>query len=343
MQPIFDKDKTVTQIIALTFLIVFAILNSTYLSVDSENYRYAFDFYNETSWDLFLSQLHEIEFFYLLISKLYPHDQYLYIFSIIGLLSVSLKWYLMRQTSRIFTVSLLFYFSYFFILLDGTQIRVSLAIAIAFWGIYLWIEKKHFYGICLLLLASLFFHYSLFAILPLLLLTSKKHTKYLIASWFFLVILWYFGFSFISFLQSVITLIDKETIGISKITLYLSRHDPNSYPYSLQFLLLFFASIFVFFKYQSDLTDFEIICFNSVFVSFLILVIFTGESVLQNRLSEIFRFALVFISPLYYKFLVDYLPKKWQANLVLALALIGYFSYYILRTGMINFKNLSLI
>ncbi|NVK75388.1 MAG: EpsG family protein [Oceanospirillaceae bacterium] len=334
-----NSKREYLDLIVLLILIIVATIISHSFSVDSKNYKEAIEVYNETSWRFFFQQLREFELFHLIVAKLLPLDTPIIYFSIIATLSLTLKLYLFKKTSRSFELSLLFYLAYFFVLLDGTQVRVSIAISIAFWGIFFLSKNRSIIAAALIAAAALFFHYSIFFLFIVFFIRKKEITKYIIFSWFILMAVWLLGVNYLAFFKMLLSYIDPDFFGVSKIKIYLQRIDPNSAPYSLQFLLLFFSSICVYNRYKNVLNDFEVICFNLVFFSFIILVIFTGESVLQNRLSEIYRFGIVFIFPLYYKFILDITHRDWLTKAIIATLLIGYFFYYVVLAGLIVIPN----
>lgn len=315
-------------IISFILLLPIATIHSLYLSLDSQNYREAFEFYNETRWNLFFNQLKEIEAFYLLIAKLYPTDQLIYIFTIVSGLSIFLKLTLISKTSKIYAASIIFYLTYYFPIHEGTQIRVSLAVAIAYWGVFSWTQNKKIIGGILVFLSGIFFHYSLLTLLPALFILSKKCTRYLIASWVILITLYFLDITFLPTLKYAIEFLSTHNISYNKILIYVSTTDPNSKPYSIQILILLTSTIFVYYKRKEELNNFQHACFNLLLFSFCILVALTGESILQNRISQIYRFSIVFIIPLYYTTLKEHFSKKWYAETIFSLLLILYYLIY---------------
>lgn len=329
--------------ISLSILIPIAIIHSLYLSVDSQNYREAFEFYNETSWNLFFRQLKEVELFHLTISKIYPEDQLIYIFSIIVGLSVTLKILLINKASRSFYISVLFYLAYFYILHDGTQIRVSLAIAVSYWGLYLWSQELRKEGFIIILLSGLTLHYSLLAFIVIFIIHHRKLTNTIILSWFLLIVLYLYGYSFIPSIYDLFIELQKIGFDGGKVLSYLKIKDPNSKPYSIQFLFLYFATLITYIDNKEEINNFEASCFNACFFSFLVLVLLSGESVLQNRISEIFRFSIIFIIPLYFKTLEKIVRKKAIAYMIFIFGLGLYYYIYVFKKGLTNLDNLTLI
>jgi hypothetical protein len=308
---------------------------SSYMSVDSVNYQYIFNYYRSSGWGNIASEIRGYEPFFIFFAKVMSVFPSFFWFLIISLMSVGLKMYVIERSSRNFFISLFFYFSYFYVLLDGTQIRVSLAIAIAYLGLFFLSEKKMIKSLVLTLSSALFFHYSLVFILLIYVFKNKKTIVFLIGLWPALILLWWLGVDFLFLSKTFFSYADQNWAGVNKVNVYLNTYDSNSAPYSLQFIFLFCASFIVYWRYRDELTDFEIICFNCVFMSLIVLGLFVGASGFQNRVSEIFRFGLVFISPLYYRYCLEWVHKPWIANALTGGFLIGYFYYYVLRAGLI--------
>lgn len=308
---------------------------SAYMSMDSVSYQYIFNYYSSSGLKNIASEIRDYELFFIVFAKVMSGFPSFFWFLIISLMSVGLKMYVIERSSRNFYISLFFYFSYFYVLHDGTQIRVSLAIAIAYLGLYFLSEKKIMKSLVLNLLSALLFHYSLVFILLIYAFKNKKTIVFLAGLWPVLILCWWLGVDFLSLSKIVFSYADQSWVGIDKVNSYLNAYDKNSAPYSLQFIFLFCASFITYWHYRDELTDFEIICFNCVFMSLVILGLFVGASGFQNRVSEIFRFGMIFISPLYYRYCLDLVHKPWIANVLIGGFLIGYFYYYILRTGLI--------
>jgi len=308
---------------------------SAYMSMDSVNYQNIFNHYSSSGWGNIAIEIRGYELFFIVCAKIMNGFSSFFWFLMISLISVSLKIYTIEKTSRNFYISFAFYLAYFFVLLDGTQIRVSLAIAIAYLGLYFLSGDKNYKSLFLILSSALFFHYSLVFILAIYVFKNRKTIVFLASLWPILILCWWLGVDFLSLSKIVFSYADQNWVGIDKVNLYLNSYDKSSAPYSLQFIFLFCASVIVYWRYRDELTDFEVICFNCVFMSLVVLGLFVGASAFQNRVSEIFRFGLIFIFPLYYRYCLEWVRKPWIANVLIGGFLIGYFYYYILRAGLI--------
>lgn len=328
----FDFYKKIYIFIFFSFLAAYL---STHMSLDSASYQSIFNHYSSSGWGRISSEVRSYEAFFILTAKLLNGLPYFFWFLIISLISVGLKIYTIEKASRNFYISFVFYLAYFFVLLDGTQIRVSLAIAIAYLGFYFFSENKIFKSLILTFTSAIFFHYSLVFILVIYVFKNRKTIVFLAGLWPMLILCWWLGVDFLSLSKIIFSYADQSWIGIDKINSYLNVYNENSAPYSMQFFLLFCASVIVYWRYRDELTDFEIVCFNCVFMSLVVLGLFVGASGIQNRVSEIFRFGLIFVSPLYYRYCLEWVHKPWIANSLVGGFLISYFYFYVLRAGLI--------
>ncbi|QRV25177.1 EpsG family protein [Marinomonas foliarum] len=322
-------------ILIFVFLVFLATVLSAYLSLDSLAYQEIFKKYSATGWSKIWLEIRDYEFFFLALAKVFNGWPSIIWFAIIALCSVSLKLILIHKGSRDFYLSVLLYVAYFFVLQDGTGIRVSLAIAIAFFGAFFFSTGRKFLAPFMITCAAFLFHYSLALFFLIFAFRGKKITYILILTWPCLIVLWWLGLSGISVIKMLVVHIDPEWIGFNQLRSYALRFNETSTPYSVQFIFLYIASVIVFFRFKDDLTSFEVICFNCVFVSLIFLAVFAGAEGLQNRVSEIFRFGLVFVFPLYYRFCLEVTKKPVIANVLIGIGLAGYFYYYVLRAGLI--------
>lgn len=334
---LFYSEIFKSYVIYLFILIVtlLATLLSAYGSLDSDAYHYFFNHYSESGWEHLGQELYAGEFFFLVLAKLLQGFPSVVWFAVIAFCSVTLKLLLIQRGSRHFYLSLFFYLIYFFVLQDGTGVRVSLAIALAYWAAYQLSVGRITLSVFLLFSSLLLFHNSLVFFLCVYFFRSKKITYILAAIWPIQILLWWLGGDALSIIRYIILVTDTDFPGLYKLKIYVFHFDENSAPYSLQFIILYIASILVFLRFKDKLTCFELICFNCVFFSLVILAFFVGAGGLQNRVSEIFRFGLIFIFPLYYSYLRIWICSVWLTNIFTGIILAGYFYYYIIISGLI--------
>lgn len=321
---------------------VFAGIFSTYFSHDSLAYQGLFLGYSTTP---FSNTFHEItghELFFVLSSKVLSFLPALVFFCLYAVVSFAIKLTLIEKASRYPLLSLLCYFAFFFLYLDGTVIRVSLGIAVAYWGIYLLSKNNVFGFFAVITLSSFLFHYSLIVLLIMPLFRNHHSILFTIALTFIFLALFYFDYGVLDLILTSIHHLDTSYVGVNKLVSYLNRSE-MSHPYSIIFGSLFIASLVGYFLFRKELSEFELISFNMLFLSFLCLVALYESQVLQNRFSEIFRYSLIFVAPLFYEALTRFSVKPRWAMGLYCLFLSGYFFYYYYFKGIISDKNLGLL
>lgn len=120
-----------------------------------------------------------VEASYLLVSKLggiFTTDVHI-VFVVFALLGVSFKFHAIKRLSSYVFLPVLIYFSNFFLLHDCTQIRAGVASALFLTSIPFIAEKRKTYAFFIILIAC-FFHYSAFALLPLLLFDNTPINRF---------------------------------------------------------------------------------------------------------------------------------------------------------------------
>lgn len=319
-------------------LVVVATFISAYCSLDSIAYQNIFNQFKSSSIDDILKGVNNYGIFFLFLSRIFDYFDSIFWFSVISVISIGLKFLLIEKGSRHFYLSLIVYLACFFVLFDGTVIRASLAIIIAYWGGYYFSQSRYFLALILVFLAASCFHYSLAFFFLIVFFNSRKTAFILIVSYPILLILWWFGISFLNLTRDWVVDLSSHMLGIAQLRYYLLQIDPNALPYSISFFVLFISSVLVWWRYRNELTNFERLCFNCVFTSLVVLVVFVGATATQNRISEIFRFGLIFIFPLYYRYLLEWVRKPYLASALVAIVLIAYFYKFVILQGLIRFS-----
>lgn len=315
---------------------------SAYLSHDSLGYQTIFSKHSMTPFSSVFDEMSGYELFFLITPKFFYAFPVFILFCFYALLSFSIKLALIEKVSRNPMLSLLCFFAFFFLYLDGTVIRVSLGIAVAYWGIYL-LSKNNLLGfLAVILLSSLFFHYSLILLLIMPFFRSNLSILFTIALTFIFLALFFFGYGILGFLLSATEYLDSSFIGVNKLVSYV-HNSQMSHPYSIIFGSLFIASSVGYFLFRKELSEFELISFNMLFLSFLCLVALYESQALQNRFSEIFRYSLIFVAPLFYEALTRFSVKPRWALGIYCIFLTGYFFYYYYFKEIISDNNLGLL
>jgi hypothetical protein len=338
---LYTSDK-INRYIFVFLVCILSSVFSAYFSHDSTAYQELFSHYSATHVGNIFNEMVGYELFFLFFAKSLSFFPAFVFFFLYAVLSFSIKFVLIKKVSKTPILSLLCFFAFFFLYLDGTVIRVSLGIAVAYWGVYLLSKNKLFYFIIVILLSGVFFHYSLIVLLIMIFFKSHVSILIVLSLLLFSLVIYFFGFGFLDFFSTVINCLDSSYIGVDKLTSYLNKSQ-MSHPYSMVFIALFIASLLTYFLFKDELNSFELIAFNMLFLSFFFLVAFYQSQALQNRVSEIFRYSLVFVAPFFYYALKDILMKPRWAMVIYCFFLSGYFFYYYYFKEIISDENLSLL
>jgi hypothetical protein len=338
---LYTTDK-INRYVFVFFICGLSSVFSAYLSYDSLGYQAIFSKYSITPFSSIFNEMLAYELFFLITSKFFYVFPVFVLFCFYALLSFSIKLALIEKVSRNPMLSLFCFFAFFFLYLDGTVIRVSLGIAVAYWGVYL-LSKNNLLGFfVIIVLSSLFFHYSLVVLLIMPLFRSHLSIVFVLLMIVSFLILFFLGFGIIDLLLIVAGYVDSSYVGVNKLVDYLNK-SKMSHPYSMIFIALFFASLLAYYLFKKELSSFELITFNMLFLSFFFLVALYQSQVFQNRISEIFRYSLVFVAPFFYYALKNILMKPRWAMVAYCFFLSGYFFYYYYFKEIISDNNLGLL
>lgn len=321
---------------------LFSGVFSTYFSHDSIAYQELFLGYSASPFSNTLNEMMRHELFFVFSSKVLSFLPVLVFFCLYAIVSFAIKLTLIEKVSRDPLLSLLCFFAFFFLYMDGTVVRVSLGIAVAYWGVYLLSQNKIVGFLVVVLLSSVLFHYSLIVLLIMPFFRSRLSIVLILLMTLSFLFLYFIGFGVLDFLLFLAGYMDSSYIGVNKFVSYLNRSN-LSHPFSMVFIILFLISFVGYFLNRKILSRFEIIAFNMLFLSFLFLVMLYQSQIMQNRISEIFRYSLVFVAPVFYLTLKDFLKKPYLSMTVYCFFLSGYFFYYYCFKEIISDKNLGLL
>jgi hypothetical protein len=332
----------VNKVFFILFVCGLSSVFSAYLSHDSAAYHHIYANYSGAAFNSVFNEMLGYELFFLILSKVSNPFHIFFFFFVYAILSFSIKLALIERVSRMPVLSLSLFFAFFFLYLDGTVIRVSLGIAIAYWGIYL-LSKNNFIGfLAVILLSTLLFHYSLIVLLIMPFFRSHLSILFTILMMFLFLALFFLGYGVLDLLVAMTKNLDDSFVGLNKLISYLT-YSQLSHPYSIFFIALFSSSVLAYLLFKNELNSFELIIFNMLFLSFFFLVVLYQSQVLQNRISEIFRYSLVFVAPFFYYSLKNILKNSNRAMLSFNFFLSCYFFYYYYFKGIISEKNLGFL
>ena len=252
------------------------------------------------------------------------------------LIALTIKFTVISKYSSEPIISYLFYFAYFYVLHECTQIRI--AVAIAFYLIALvFFAKRQQLKANIIIFAACFFHYSALAFFIMNMFLAKK----LHLSRYFYVLI---GFIMVSLLNVNISLLILNSLNklnnipiFHKLFFYINLAISNNSVEPLiklksLLLLAVLGFIFVYAK-KIKMNYFELLCFKSTYIALILYIIFRTIPHLSVRLSEMFMFPMIFLMPL---IISQVKQKKIILFMMIALALMFFMYYIYLKHVLIN-------
>ena len=330
---LFSKPDKGARFIATTFIsIVCACI--LFLS-DSKDFKNYFNFYETlTSTNLSFSW---IEPGFLLLALLFKNFDFSFQVFIGVILTISLiaKLYFITKYSRQPEISFIFYVSFFLLLHESTQIRVSIAITFLMFSIYSMSNLRYLHSLMWIALATMF-HYSSITFVGLILLKmilSKGIIQYrtlLIGSVFILVLIGAFGGIGMKFVNSITTVFPTLAFA-EKLILYSGLADSVFNPLlNVKSLFVLFNCVLILYLLpRIEPTALEVMSIFSLIISLACFFVLSDFEVLAVRLGELFLFPIIFILPMYTKLL----KQEGIAVMLLILCSAVFSLYYLISLG----------
>lgn len=260
------------------------------------------DFYNYRSLHDNIPEFEVSTFFWVepgfyilfLVSKFFAVPFWLFSFVVVYF-TVFTKMLLLHQLSRSFWISVLIYTSWFMILQDTIQIRVSLGLVFGIYSVYFFSVGRIKQSLLFVFFAFLF-HYSLAFILLVYLSIYFKvkvfknisHSVYFISLVFFGMGIGLSG-GLVSFILEFLPLFLQ-----TKVRLYVD-HSISAPIISLKVMVFFVISLILLSFDIRVLDKFSRLWIHAFFLGFSIYFAFSDVLALAIRSSEVFLFGLVFI------------------------------------------------
>jgi len=264
-----------------------------------------------------------------IVDKLFSNS--LYLFIIYALLGVFLKFYAINKLTRFRLLSVLIYFSGFFLLFEMTQIRAGVAAGL----LLLCIEpiKERRLGLFLFLASiAFFFHYSAIVIFPLYFLNGHKlNSKIYLILIPVAYLLYFLKFNLISFFNLIpISLIQ---IKIHSYYYYASVNKINLFNYVHLFRCLL-AYLFLWkWKLIAETNDYSIILTKIYVIAIFIFVALGNIPSISSRISELLMVVEIIMIP----FLTIIMkPKYLSISFVIGIGL-AFLSLSLLYTKILKF------
>lgn len=317
-----SKTKLANTFFVLSGVLLFLIagLRSDDVTLDYGGY---IDYYNDVITDSFS----RVEPSFILISQLvnYIFDDVLYLFIIYAFLGVSLKYIAINHLSNHKFHSIFIYFSYFFLLLEMTQIRVGVAAGFLLLCIRPIHERKIFQFLIFSLLAF-FFHYSALVVLLLYFLKSEDINKKV---YFSLIPLGYIIYFFDINLFFLLDFLQIDLIQIKRESYSTYDNDINLFNY-VYLSRIILASLLLFnIKLIKEKNDYAILLIKIYFISLFIFSAFASIPGMSSRVSELLLIVEIILIPC----LIYVFKNKVVANFVIfIIAFVHlYFSIFITK------------
>jgi hypothetical protein len=320
----FKNNYLIVTVILL--LALFAGLRGINVSRDYYNYRYIFDtVYDITGDGLSSLTVFEPGFIAIIIffRAIFEYNYVIIIMLFYAFSSLLLKIYAINRLSINPYLTILFYFSYYFLVHEMTQIRIGLASGIFLISLIPFLKGKRITFICLILIATLF-HYSAIFYLLLLLFNTTKFNK---GPYFFALLL-----------SIVLAIVKLPLLGL------LGNFDPSNISGKLNSYIEFAENggatinvfnslnicnilccvyLMLFVSKETFVNDNKLVLFLKCnILSIFLLSFLAGVPTVSLRFSQLFGVAQIFLFP----YLIRYLPAK-KFNILILVLIAGFFFY----------------
>lgn len=313
------------------FITIATVISWGY-SRDIVGYNYIFNKYGPTGWEGLATELAYREPFILIASKVIYKLGLgaIFLFLVHAAISLPIKFYLIDKHSKDRFLSLAFFFSYFFILHDCTQIRFGMAVAFAYLGLYYLAKGNKLLFTAIIIISAVMFHVAVLGFIVMLFFTTRKSSVWIFGLIAVAVILYPVNFNI--FLSGVISgFIEAYDINwrfLDKILNHYLLREGQDIGFGLfnwRVLLVYFSAA-VIFRYRNMFTQYERLCYNSLLISIFVYIIMKDVIEVQYRISGLFGFSLVFLVPYIHLWLSEYVSKR-SAYIVL----LSFFTVYLLK------------
>tara|TARA_Y100000385_G_C13077414_1_gene632129 strand:+ start:1214 stop:2242 length:1029 start_codon:yes stop_codon:yes gene_type:complete len=238
----------------------------------------------------------------------YLFNNVIYLFVIYSIIGVTVKFYALKRITEFFFLSVLIYFSHYFILGDMVQIRIGASYGFILWSI-IYIKDKELIKFLSVSLFAIFFHYSTIIVLPFYFINSKKMQNI----YFFLIPICYILYFVNVSIIDVLEFVDFEIISkkYMKYKLKASVEDINVFNvWQLGRILL--CGLFLWkWKLIRDKTEYGVIMIKFYILSCFFLVSLSKFPTFGFRVSDIFGIVEIIIIPY-----ILYLFKKEQKPII---------------------------
>jgi hypothetical protein len=326
---LYKNEQTKKVFFICSGLLLFLIAAFRSSGIDRDYFGYI-NYYN----DVLHSSFSRVEPTFILITnivnKIFSNN--LYLFVIYALLGVFLKFYAINTLTSFRLLSVLVYFSGFFLLFEMTQIRAGVAAGLLLLCIQPIKERRLGLFLFLASLASLF-HYSALVIFPLYFLKGNKLNA--------LIYLLLIPFAYILYYSKFNLLVLPRVIPIPliqiKLTTYLYKASLDSTINLFNFILIsrcLLAYLFLWkWKLISETNTYSIILTKIYVIAIFIFVAFASIPAISSRISELLMIVEIILIPHLY---IIMKPRYLSVSVVIGIAF-AFLSFSLLYTKLLKF------
>ena len=238
----------------------------------------------------------------------YLFNNVIYLFVIYSIIGVIVKFYALKRITEFFFLSVLLYFSHYFILGEMVQIRIGVSYGFILWSI-IYIKDKELIKFLSVSLFAIFFHYSAIVMLPFYFINSKRVQNI----YFFLIPLCYILYFININIIDVLEFVDFKIISEKyvKYKLKASVEDINVFN-AWQLGRLVISGLFLWkWKLIREKTEYGVIIIKFYVISCFFLVALSKFPTFGFRVSDIFGIVEIIIIPY-----ILYVFKKEQKPII---------------------------
>lgn len=327
-----EDEKEKTRVVTFFSCVLFLTLLAGFrpIGIDKDSLQY---------YGYYLGDTHEfVEYSFIVIRNI---SEFLFsdvrgVFLLYAILAIPLKCYVFTKLSTDYFLLLAVYISNFYVLHDLTQIRVGVAVACVITGFYFLINKKRWYCLLLILIATLF-HYSAFIALIFFLFRNnelKVWHRYILAAIPFLTLscgilnIDIISLLPIEYLQERLEvyerLRDKGVAGDEQLNLL-----------NAAIVLKLMVFYFLLWKYDivKEKCKYLTLLLKIFALSYFCLGIFSFMAVLASRVSEFYCFVEILMVPL----IIHAFEPKWVGRLLIFIYVTGIFLLNVVYAELLKF------
>lgn len=321
-----EGKKKYLQLGILIGLIIISTIISSSFSRDSANYNRLFEIYGALfGWDALFAEMFKREIFVLVISKvLYQLGLgATFFFLIHSAISLSTKFYLIREHSSDWVLSLSFFVSYFFILHDSTQIRFGVAIAFVYLALHFLADNRKLIFLVIVIFSAIMFHVVSLVFVVMLFFSNRKSLWWLLGLVAVSIVLYPVNLNdfLLGLVGDAVNYFDVHGAFLNKLYVYLSKPSADIFlgMFSRSAMLVYLCAI-VIFQYRDKFSAYEFLCYNAFILSIFFYILLKDSVDLQVRIRDLFGFSLVFLMPFIHRGMSEYIGRR-NAYIILYLYL----------------------